>query len=123
MSGSAAIVKELEQQRHAAMLAGDVERLAVLLADDLHYMHSNAIADDKPSYLGKIADGSLNYLSLEVTEQVIKDLGDCAAVHGRLEGDIVSNGQPRRLNARFIGLWRRGPEGWLFKAFAPTPIT
>jgi len=115
-------IEMLEERRYAAMLAADGDGLDRLLSDDLVYMHSNGQADNKRRYIEKIQAGTLEYRSIEISDQEIMILGPAALTFGRIQAAIQSSGAERRLDARFQTVWLESEIGWRMVAFAPTPI-
>jgi ketosteroid isomerase-like protein len=79
MSVSVEQVEQLEADRWAANLAGDVERLEALLSDRLEYIHPTSKVDTKQSFLDNLREHN-PYLIYEVLEQNILPLGDTAVV-------------------------------------------
>src|SRR5262245_64705019 len=55
----------LDDERFAAMTAGDRAAIERLLADDLTYVHSNGTVDDKASLLEALSSGKLRYLEID----------------------------------------------------------
>jgi ketosteroid isomerase-like protein len=113
-------ISELEARRYQAMTDGDVATLGELFAADLVYTHSNAEADSKQSYLGKIASGELDYGAVEHPESGILVHGDCALVFGDMRGEVRVGGELRVLNSRALSVWGRENESWVLLAFQPT---
>ena len=60
MSDAAAVLA-LDEARFDAQVAGDKARLEELLAEELHYTHSNALVDTKASYIDSIISGRVRY--------------------------------------------------------------
>jgi len=48
--------------RVAALVAGDVAALGAILSDDLHYVHSNGVADTKEAFLANLVSGKTKYV-------------------------------------------------------------
>lgn len=116
-----ATIRELEDRRYAAMVAGELDVLGALLDDDVSYTHSNASVDTKASYLELMRTGGLAYLSLEnVTETVLLRPGT-AVVRGTMAGRIRMHGAEKTLDSRVLAVWVEGPGGWRLLAFHPTP--
>jgi ketosteroid isomerase-like protein len=114
-------IESLEDARYAAMLAADGDALDHLLSDDLVYMHSNGQADDKRRYIDKVRARTLEYLSIEISDQKIMVRGAAALSFGRIRASIQSSGAERQLDARFQTVWLWSEAGWRMVAFAPTP--
>lgn len=96
---------DAEAQRREALLAGDTVALDVLLSDALVYVHSNAARDDKASYLAKLSNGSLRYLSLVFEDMQCHSMGECAVVTGRMLAQISKEGQSKHVRSLFMTVW------------------
>jgi len=104
------------------MCEADVATLEALLADSLVYTHSTAGVDSKASYLDAIRSKKWVY---QVVERPIEDIqvhGDCAVVTGQVRIELLSSGQPRKLNSRFTNVWVKGAKGWQMIAWQSTPL-
>ncbi len=117
------LIRALERQRYAAMIAADIPTLDALLSENLLYTHSNASVDDKASYLEKVASKYFDYLELDHPEEQLVVTGSTVLVLGRMEGRIIMEGKTeRRLNNRALTVWVEEAGQWKMVAFQPTPI-
>lgn len=119
---AAAQICAAEDRRYAAMLAADAGALAGLLSDGLVYTHTSGVRDTKQQLLAKIGGGDLRYVRLEHSVSQVVVLGDAALVIGEMHGDIVSGGQPKRLDNAVLAVWAAEDGGWRLAAFQPTPL-
>jgi ketosteroid isomerase-like protein len=115
-------IHDLEERRRAAMIAADVAALDTLCADELAYTHSNASVDGKADYIAKVGNGFFDYRELTFSDQQIRLVGEVALVTGRMTGDIVMGGQPRKLNGQTTVVWIRNAGRWQMLAFQSTPV-
>jgi hypothetical protein len=83
-SEAAAQVAAAEDQRYAAMLAGDTSALAQLLSDRLTYVHSSALLDTRQSLLAKISGRSIVYSAVDHPVRQIVVLCDAVLVTGEM---------------------------------------
>jgi ketosteroid isomerase-like protein len=113
-------IRALEARRYEAVTAGDLAALDGLLAADLVYTHSDAVADSKQSYLEKLAAGHFKYGPISHPETSIVVHGDCALVIGDMRGEVQIAGQVRMLNSRSLAVWVRENGSWVLLAFQPT---
>ena len=122
MADTPETIRLLESRRYRAMCEADVATLEALLADSLVYTHSTAGVDSKASYLDAIRSKKWVY---QVVERPIEDIqvhGDCAVVTGQVRIELLSSGQPRKLNSRFTNVWVKGAKGWQMIAWQSTPL-
>jgi uncharacterized protein (TIGR02246 family) len=115
-------IRELEERRRVAMLAGDAATLDALFAEQMAYTHSNAATDTKAEYLDKLGKGHFDYRELAFLDQDIRLAGDAALVTGRMTGEVIIAGAVRKLNARTTVVWIRQDGRWQLLAFQSTPL-
>lgn len=117
------LIRALEKERYAAMIAADIPALDALLSDQLVYTHSNASVDDKASYLAKVESRYFDYLEITHPEEQLIVAGSTALVVGRMSAHIIMEGKTeRRLNNRTLTVWIEEDGNWRMAAFQPTPI-
>lgn len=111
-----------EHRRCQALLEADMEALGSLLSDGLHFMHANAVADDKPALLAKMAKGNIAYHALDVDEAGVTDLGDVAMLTSKLTAQVTVGGVDKEIVNRTLSVWRREDGAWRLLAYQPTPV-
>ena len=102
-------VYDLEDRRFRAMSANDVGGLAELLADDLHYVHSNGMVEDKAEFLRKITSGERVFRRYEGVSRHARREGGFTFVFG--EAEVEVDRQAGRLQNRltYTAVYRDGP--------------
>lgn len=115
-------ITKLENQRCAAMTAGDLATLEKLLADTLIYTHSSASVDDKESYIESIRSGRVGYLKIERDDVRAWQYGDTVLTAGHARIDVTVGGVERNLNMRYADVWVKTARGWQFAMWQSTPI-
>lgn len=118
-----ALILQLQERRHRAMVDADLSALDLLLDEVLVYTHSDGSRDDKSSYLRKVGDGLMRYREVSATDQEVVSLGNVACVVGRMRMSGWRDGVQKRLDNRFLAVWVHRPEGWRLAAFQPTPVS
>ncbi|MGW4368879.1 nuclear transport factor 2 family protein [Nocardia takedensis] len=116
------IIRELEDQRYAAVIAGDLDRFAALAHPDLVYTHSDAEVDSRASYLDKLRTGHYRYHRIEHPVTRILVTADTAMVVGEMHAEITAGGLATTLANRVLAVWVRENDDWLLLAFQPTAI-
>lgn len=76
-------VLDAERARAEAVIAGDLDRLPALLADDLVYVHATGLRHDKAQWLDYLRSGP-RFLAIDLVAQNVSALGDGALVVGEL---------------------------------------
>jgi ketosteroid isomerase-like protein len=98
---------------HRAMIAQDFEALDAILADDVVYVHSTAVAETKDGYLAGIRNGLYEYDSIESDEVIVGFCGDVAIQTGESRMSVGARDQPKAsINLLVTSVWRREPQGW-----------
>jgi ketosteroid isomerase-like protein len=116
------IIKQLEDQRYAAMCAADAATLDKLLADSLVYTHSYGGSDSKASYMEGIRAKKWIYRKIERPKENIQVHGDCVIVTGQVRIELLSEGKPKTLNSAYTDVWIKGAKGWQMVAWQSTPL-
>jgi ketosteroid isomerase-like protein len=110
MAGST--VLELDRIRRDAMTKADVAMLGELFADDMVWIHATARIDTKAGLLDAIGAGSTKYLSIDVTDETLRDFGDVVLVGGIAAMSAEIKGETRDLRNRFTIVWARRDDVW-----------
>jgi ketosteroid isomerase-like protein len=102
-----------EQSLYRAMIEQDFEALDAILADDVVYVHSTAVAETKDGYLAGVRNGLYEYASVESDAATVAFSGDVAVQTGRSRMSVGARGQPMAaINLLVTLVWRREPTGW-----------
>ena len=121
-SRDADAVKSLDLKRFELAVAGDVDGLAKLLADDLTYTHSSGALDDKSKFLESLKSGKLKYTSIEPSDVQARAYGSTAVVIGQVKVALVSGGQPKDMVLRFLDVWTKRAGKWQMVAWQSTKL-
>jgi ketosteroid isomerase-like protein len=106
-------VRAAEAALYRAMIAQDFAALRRLLADDLVYIHSTAVAESKDAYLAGVADGLYDYATIESRDVTIRIDGSTAVQTGTVAMAVSARGQPKQpTQLLFTLVWTRQPDGW-----------
>lgn len=117
-------VLDLENQRYAAMLSGDIARLRELMDPELGYIHSSGELDGLEDYLSGLQGGQMSYNNLIPSELKASQLGDGAVlVDGKLHLDAIVGGVPRKRDNRTTSVWVMRGESWRLIRFHAVPIS
>ena len=98
-------VQAAEDARYAAQTSLDYTALERLLADDLIYIHSSAVVDNKKSYIDSMRDGSVRYLAMKRSEVQVRSFGCLAVMTGVGQFDVQLKDKPLSVELRFHSLW------------------
>ena len=111
-----------DARRFAAMVQGDQKALDGLLADDLTYTHSSGHLDTKARFLESLKSGTLRYLSIQPSDQLVRLYGDTAVVTGRAEVKAHSQGQDLAVTLLFTEVWVKSGGAWKLAAWQSTRV-
>jgi hypothetical protein len=118
---ASSLAKELEAKRTSLMLAGDTTDLADILSDDLYYLHSSGLQDNKESLLAKIANETIVYRRLEGDPGRVIALDQSAfSVYGAVSMDAIVGGIERSVDYLFLAVWRKELDTWRLVALQST---
>jgi len=95
-----------------AMIDPTREALSVLVADDLSYGHSGGKVDTKASFIADLLDGKSDFVSIAITEQTVKVVGDVAIVRHLLTADTNDAGKPGKVSIKILGVWQWQGGSW-----------
>ena len=98
-------IRALEEQRYAAMLAGDVAALEKLLDDALTYTHSSGVVDTKASYIAGVRDKVWEYKNIARDNERVVIRGGCGLVFCRLKIDLNVRGTPKKVDSNALAVW------------------
>jgi ketosteroid isomerase-like protein len=115
------LAQQLETQRWQLLLDADAQALSDLMSDDLHFVHSSGLKDDKKQYIDAIETGTVIYRSADSRIEAVVPLGDRAFIaHGVVKMEAIVRGTERRLHSIFMVAWRREQDAWRLVAHQTT---
>ena len=121
-SGDAGRIRNLQQRRFQAMIAGDVAALDEILADDVVYTHASGEVETKQQFLESVASHRIEYQSLEASEVTVRVFGTAAVITGRGSMEIRRAGQGKSFAFRFIEVYANRDGRWQMAAWQSTRL-
>lgn len=112
----------LEQERVRALVEEDHGRVAQLFADDLVYVHTTGLVQDKAAYL-EYAREAVRYLAIERGELQVRLYGnDLALMTGPQCNTLRKRDGEQAVRAEGFAtqVWVRGAQGWQIASFHGT---
>ncbi len=106
------LVQNLETRRFEAMIQKNEKVLNEILADELVYIHSSALVDDKKTYIESIVSGKSNYKKVEVIESKIRTYKTSAVVTGMAKITIAPNEKETIINLRYTDVYQKIGKNW-----------
>ncbi len=103
-------IKAIEQQRFSAMTTKDTVLLRQLLADDLTYLHSNGLLENKEEHIANIGAGKMVYKTMEPSEMAVRVHRKSAIVNGviHVTGNLGEKSFDLRLRYTDVYFKRKG---------------
>src|SRR5580698_9188913 len=92
--GDPAAIAAAEQALYRAMIAQDFTALRELLADDVVYIHSTAVAESKDAYLDGVRGGLYDYAAIESRDVTFRMQGDAAIQTGTMVMSVGARSEP-----------------------------
>lgn len=106
-----AVANAVETLRKA-MIDADKATLEKCVADDLSYGHSNNKIEDKAEFVRAIISNELDFVTIDLTDQTIKIIGNNAIVRHKLMGTTNNNGQPGTAKLSVLLVWQKQKGSW-----------
>jgi ketosteroid isomerase-like protein len=107
-----------EDARFAAMVAADPEAMRRWFADDLLYVHSTGVVEDRDQLIASIVGRKLQYLAIEPSERrVVFQGADAAFVHGVAHIKARSGDKALDFQARYLAVYDLQDGAWRLRAW------
>jgi uncharacterized protein (TIGR02246 family) len=117
-AGDAEAVLAAEDERFAAMVAGDVPAMRRRMAEDLEYVHSTGKVETRGELVDGIVEGRLRYLSLAPSGREVRFLGPAAAlVTGQAGIRAVAGATTADFDARYLAVYGFADGRWQLRAW------
>jgi ketosteroid isomerase-like protein len=115
-------LEALDDRRAAAAIAKDRATLESLLAPDMIYVHSSAVAEDRATFVERACTGWYDYTALTTLKRDWRVWGDTALCNGDVRIQVIARGAPKDFVSRYLQVWRRGEAGWQMASWQSTPV-
>lgn len=110
-----------DDERIAAMLAGDRARLEAVYSSDLRFGHSIGRVDTRTELIRVHAERTLTWSAIEYAERRFRPVGPGLAL---MEGRVLARGNDLgvvlNLDLVFLAVWWREAAGWKMLAWQST---
>ncbi|WP_218508945.1 nuclear transport factor 2 family protein [Variovorax sp. dw_308] len=110
--GDAQAVAAAAEKLRVAMIDPTPAALNALVADDLSYGHSGGKVDTKTSFMADLMSGASDFVTIAITEQTIKIVGNNAIVRHTLTADTNDGGKPGKVAIKILGVWQKQGGDW-----------
>ncbi|MDM0113411.1 nuclear transport factor 2 family protein [Variovorax sp. J22R133] len=110
--GDEQAVAAAAEKLRLAMIDPSPAALGALVADDLSYGHSGGKVDTKTSFIADLMSGASDFVTIAITEQTIKVVGNAAIVRHTLTADTNDAGKPGKVSIKILGVWQKQGGDW-----------
>lgn len=95
-----------------AMQDADKSALENIAAEQLSYGHSNGKIEDKAAFVEAIASGKNDFINIEVSDLMVRIVGNTAIARHNLTGDVANDGVPGKINLGLLLVWQKQKNEW-----------
>jgi hypothetical protein len=119
-----AAVRAADDERVAAVKAGDRARLEAIFDDALHYAHSSGHIDTKASYIEALASRSTIYETYDYAERRFEPIAEGVTLMiGRVLIHARHGADRSTLDLNYLAVWREDHGKWRFLAWQSSKPT
>jgi glycerophosphoryl diester phosphodiesterase len=104
-------VLNLHHKKFRWMEQMHTDSLAMLLDDDVYYIHSNGWKESKEEVIKNIQSGKLRYINVDVQEADVRFKESTAVVTGKGIFNVSMEGKPLEINLYYTEVYAILPEG------------
>ncbi len=115
-------IEAVDAKRSQAILNRDYKALEPLIGEDLRYIHSSAVQENKKQYLEKLGSGHYIYHGLDVLEREFRVIGEVVLVNGDLRIQVEVAGTKKVVMSRYLQVWAKRALGWQMVSWSSVPI-
>ena len=110
-SDAGAVAAAAEKLR-VAMIDPTRDALMALTDANLSYGHSAGKVDTQQSFIDDLLAGRSDFVTIAITEQTIKVVGDTAIVRHALAAQTNDSGKPGTVSLKVLGIWQKQGATW-----------
>lgn len=99
-------------QLKAALISGNKADLEAIAADKLSYGHSSGKIQNKTEFVEVLANGTSDFVTIELTDQTISVVGKTAIVRHKLAAKINDGGKPGSVNLGVMLVFQKESGSW-----------
>lgn len=105
-------VEAAAEKLRVLMVDPDKAKLDALVADDLTYGHSAGKLDTKASFIADLMSGASDFVTIDITGQVVKMTGNVATVRHTLTATTNDGGKPGNVKINILQVWQQQGGEW-----------
>ncbi|MEO5979505.1 MAG: nuclear transport factor 2 family protein [Chryseolinea sp.] len=105
-------VTSLVESMRMAMMSGDKATLEKITSDDLTYVHSSGLLEDKATFVNSIVSGKFSFVKIDFPDLTVKIIGNTAVVRHKIVGDTKNDGKPATVNIGVMLILQKQHSQW-----------
>ena len=113
---------DAEEARRLAMLDSNTQKLDMMMSDDMTYVHSSGIKDNKQAYLGLLSSGTVRYETLSFDGLTIKIIGQVGLLSGTMQASVVRGEVRKKVSTSYLAVWNNTAAGWELQMVQATSL-
>ncbi len=121
-SGKSLEVLNAESRRFLAMIEADTAALRPMLADDLIYVHSNALKETKSTHLAAIGSKKLVYKTMDRQDVQVRVYAKTVLVNGTLHVKGILNDNAFEVQLLYSAMYHKKRGVWQLANWQSTKL-
>ena len=105
-------IKASEDERIAAYLSGNVAPLQKIFADELEYVHSSGISDNKAKVIESFTSGDLKISKFDREGEKIQQVGSVVIATGIGHVELTMKDKPAKFDLRYAAVYTKRAGVW-----------
>jgi ketosteroid isomerase-like protein len=105
-------VAEAVERLRMGMINADKTELEKLVSDGLSYGHSSGYVEGKNEFIEKITSGKSDFVTIQLSDQVISIHGHIAIVRHTFKAVTNDNGKANEVQLKVLLLWQKQGGKW-----------
>ncbi|MCU0444450.1 MAG: nuclear transport factor 2 family protein [Microscillaceae bacterium] len=116
------VIQDLEKRRFMAQVEKDTVFLQQILADDLVYIHSSSILENKKEYIANISKRRWDYRKIEVEKNQVRVYQNTAIVTGTAQMSLFMQEKINTFRANYTAVYCKIKGKWQMVSWQNTRI-
>lgn len=106
-------ILDLSNKKFDWLIHKNVDSLALVLDNDLRYVHSNGWSESKQEVLDDLLSGKLNYIAIDIRTAQVRFYEQTAIVNGTGKFQVTMNGNPLTIELGYTEVYVKRQGKWL----------
>lgn len=120
LQGQDKAILDAEIARFKAQTQQDAMALQLLLHDDLYYLHSNGLVEDKSDFITSVNSGKITYQEMYPVERRLRRFGKTAIITGLVKVRGLYEGQAFDIDLYYTSVYRKERGRWQLLSWQST---